>query len=180
MAWEEQLFAFLDDLEHQADALWDAERSAELADRSRAAYAEVPLAARLMAAVEPGTVLQIDVQGVGLLTGRLRRVASGWFLLVAHDHEWVIRIAAVIAVHDPPVRAVPEVAWAVVARLGLGSALRRLGEAGQRCLVHRVDGTRHEGAVRRVGADFAELAVGDDERVILIAFAAIAAIQSRD
>ena len=35
MAWEEQLFALLDDLEQQAEALYDAEREAELADRSR-------------------------------------------------------------------------------------------------------------------------------------------------
>ena len=33
MAWEEELFGFLDDLEQQAEALYDAERAPELADR---------------------------------------------------------------------------------------------------------------------------------------------------
>ena len=41
MAWEEELFALLDDLEQQAEALYDAERDAELADRSRAEYQQV-------------------------------------------------------------------------------------------------------------------------------------------
>ena len=34
MSWEEELFALLDDLEEQAEALYDAERDAELADRA--------------------------------------------------------------------------------------------------------------------------------------------------
>ncbi|MCA1481579.1 hypothetical protein, partial [Bradyrhizobium sp. NBAIM08] len=38
-------------------------------------------------------------------------------------------------------------------RLGLGSALRRVAETGRRCVLHRLDGTRHDGVLRRVGAD---------------------------
>jgi hypothetical protein len=63
-------------------------------------------------------------------------------------------------------------------RLGLGSALRRLSEAGERCLVHQRSGERTEGRVLRVGADFAELESGPG-RVRLVAFAAVAAIQGR-
>jgi hypothetical protein len=44
--------------------------------------------------------------------------------------------------------------------------------------VHRVDGSRVEGVVRRVGADFAEVAIAPD-RVELVPFAALAAVQSR-
>jgi hypothetical protein len=33
--WDERLFAFLDDLEQQAEALYDEERAGELVDRSR-------------------------------------------------------------------------------------------------------------------------------------------------
>ena len=51
MAWEEELFAVLDDLEQQAEALYDAEREVDLADRSRAEYQQVTLASRLMATV---------------------------------------------------------------------------------------------------------------------------------
>ena len=37
MAWEEELFGVLDDLEQQAEAAFDAGRDADLADRSRSA-----------------------------------------------------------------------------------------------------------------------------------------------
>jgi hypothetical protein len=63
-------------------------------------------------------------------------------------------------------------------RLGPGSALRRLSEAGEPCLVHLVDGTVHEARVARVGSDFVELTVGDG-RIELVSFAAIAAVRSR-
>lgn len=178
MTWEEQLFALFDDLEQQADALYDAERSAELVDRSRSAYADVTLAARLMAAV--GLPLSVDVQGVGTLIGLLDRVATGWFLISGAEQDWVVRTAAVLAVHGAPDRAVPDVAWSPVARLGLGSALRRLAEAAEPCVAHRIDGRRESGVVRRVGHDFAELATGHDGgRVRLIAFEGLAAVQSR-
>jgi hypothetical protein len=75
-------------------------------------------------------------------------------------------------------RSVPEVAWSPLTRLGLGSALRRLSEAGERCLVHLRSGSRVEGRVLRVGADFAEVEVAP-RRVQLVAYAAIAAVQSR-
>ena len=57
MSWEAELFTFLDDLEQQAEALYDAERSVELADRSRAEYHHVSLASRLMASVGHEVVL---------------------------------------------------------------------------------------------------------------------------
>ena len=38
MTWEEELFGFLDDLEQQADALFEADRDLEVADRSRTEY----------------------------------------------------------------------------------------------------------------------------------------------
>jgi len=178
VTWERELFELFDDLEAQADALHDAERSAELADRSRAAYAEVSLAARLAAALDQP--LRLDVLGVGGLGGRLARTGDGWVLLEAAGSEWVVRTAAVLVVHGAPARALPEVAWSPLARLGLTSALRRLAEAAAPCVVHLVDGGRHDGVVRRVGADFAELEVGGRGEVVLVAFSALAAVQSRD
>ena len=72
MPWEEQLFSLLDDLEQQAEALYDSERDVELADRSRAEYAQVTLASRLMASVDEEVGL--EVRGVGFVHGEL----SGW------------------------------------------------------------------------------------------------------
>ncbi len=178
MAWEEELFGFLDELEQQAEALYDAERAPELADRSRAEYQQVPLAARLMATV--GDPVTLQVRGVGAVRGDLARVATGWCLVAQPAQDWVVRLDAVDAVEGASSRATPEVAWPVTARLTVASALRRLAGAGERCVVHLVDGARHEGVPRRVGQDFVELVVGGEghERVVLLAFAAVAAVQS--
>lgn len=182
MTWDQELFAFLDDLEQQADALYDADREVELADRTRAEYHHVTLASRLMASVDQDLVL--DVRGVGAVAGTLERVGDGWLLLRGPAQDWVVRTAAVSRVVDPSPRSVPEVAWSPVARLGLGSALRRVADSGEPCALHLVDGTTHEARLLRVGADFVEVGAGEEAvgrgRVRLVAFAALAAVQSRD
>lgn len=177
MGWEDDLFALFDDLEGQAGALAAVERGAEHADRSRAEYQTVTLASRLMASA--GTELILVVAGVGTLAGTVDRVAADWLLLSAGQHDWVISMDAVTTVEQASVRSIPEVAWSPLTRLGLGSALRRIAEAGERCLLHLRDGSRHEGTLRRIGADFCELVEGDDRRMILVPFAALAAAQSR-
>jgi hypothetical protein len=177
MSWEEELFALFDDLEQQAEALYDAERDVELADRSRTEYQQVTLASRLMASV--GAEVRLDVRGVGVVTGVLERVADGWCLVAGSAQDWVVRLAAVGGVHGASDRSVPEVAWSPVARLGLGSALRRLADAGERCVLRLLDGSAHEAVLRRVGADFVEATVGEG-RSVLVSFASIAAVQSRE
>ncbi|TWG95138.1 hypothetical protein L615_000500000820 [Nocardioides sp. J9] len=177
MGWEDELFALFDDLEDQASALHAAERSAEVADRARAEYQQVTLASRLMASA--GTSVTLGITGAGRVAGTLERVADGWLLLSAGDHDWVVATGAVATVEGASVRSVPEVAWSPLTRLGLGSALRRIAEAGEECVLHLRDGTRHEGVLRRVGADFCELVEGEERRTVLVAFTALAAAQSR-
>lgn len=176
MSWEDELFGLLEDLEQQAGALFDGEREVELADRSRAEYGQVTLASRVMASVD--TDLVVEVLGVGRILGAVRRAAAEWFLLEGAGQEWVVRTAAVTLVQGASRRAVPEVAWSPVSRLGFGSAGRRLADAGEPCVVHLVDGTRQEVALSRVGKDFLEArAPGDVD--LLLPFAAVAAVQSR-
>ena len=175
MDWDERLFSVLDDLEQQAEALYEAERDAELADRSRAEYGAVTLASRLMASVDDEIVL--GVLGVGPVSGALRRVGQGWLLLQGAAGDWVVPLPAVVTVRGASARSVPVVAWSPLTRLGLGSALRRLADAGEPCLVHLVDATRWEARLLRVGGDFVELEAG--RRVTLVAFDALAAVQSR-
>ncbi len=177
MSWEEEVFALLDDLEQQAEAMYAAERDADLADRSRAAYREVTLASRLMASV--GEDLRLDVAGTGAVTGSLERVGDGWCLVAGPAQDWVVHLPAVTAITGAAERSVPEVAWSPVARLGLGSALRRIADAGERCVLHLVDGTTYDALLRRIGADFVEAAVGEG-RTVLVAFTALAAVQSRE
>jgi hypothetical protein len=81
-------------------------------------------------------------------------------------------------VHGAADRSVPEMAWSAVARLGLGSALRRLADSGQHCVLHLRDGSTRDGSLRRVGGDFVELLTGGD-RVVLVGFDSLAAVQSR-
>jgi hypothetical protein len=177
VGWEEELFAYLDDLEGQAAALYDAEREPELADRSRAEYQQVTLASRLAASVDRDVTL--EVLGAGSVAGRLERVGTGWCLLHGAGQDWVVRHDAVVAVHGASERSLPEVAWSPLTRLGTGGVLRRLAEGGEWCSVHLVDGRRHDGVLERVGADFVEVSVGEARRQVLVAFAALAAVQSR-
>src|SRR4051794_6806979 len=109
MAWEEELFDYLDDLEAQATALFAADRGPELTDRSREEYRSVTLAARLMASVDQE--LPLEVVGIGRVTGRLPGVASGWWLVRGSGQDWVVRLGAVMATHGTSGRAVPELAW---------------------------------------------------------------------
>ncbi len=177
MAWEDELFSLLDDLEQQAEALYDAERGLELADRSRAEYQQVTLASRLMASV--GSDVGLDVRGIGALGGVLERVGTGWCLVSGSGQDWIVPLAAVVAVRGASDRSTPEVAWSPVARLGLGSALRRLADAGERCVFRCTDGRVLDGAVHRVGADFVEARVGEDGHTVLVPFDALGAVQSR-
>jgi hypothetical protein len=177
VSWEERLFAVLDDLEQQAEALYDAERAVELVDRSRAEYGAVTFASRLMASV--GDDVALTVSGVGRLFGVVQRLGTGWLLLRGAGGDWVVHLDAVTAAGGVSRRSVPEVAWSPLTRLGLGSALRRLADAGEPCLVHERDGSRLEGRVLRVGADFAEVEVAP-QRVELVAFSAVAAVQGRE
>lgn len=178
MGWERELFGVLDDLEQQAEAAYDLERAAELADRSRAEYQQVTLASRLVASV--GTELGLEVRGAGLLAGTLERVGTGWCHLRGPGQEWVVHLPAVAVVHDASPRSVPEVAWPATSRLTVGSALRRLADAGERCVVRTADGGAHDGTLARVGADFVEVRTGSAGRLVLVAFTALAAVQSRD
>lgn len=171
---EGELFELFDDLESQAGAAYARDRDAERADRARSEYAEVSLASRLMASI--GAELALEVGGVGRLTGTVERVSAGWLELRAPGWCWVVCQAAVTVVTGASERAVPEVAWSPLARLGLGSVLRGLGESGERCVVHLGDGTSLDGVPRRVGADFVELET--PVRRLLIAFDGIAAVQS--
>jgi hypothetical protein len=173
--WDEQLFALFDDLEQQAESLYDLEREVDLADRSRSEYAAVSLASRLMASV--GEPIGLTVRAVGDLSGDLRRVGDGWCLLHGRDQDWVVRLAALVAIEGASARSLPEVAWSPLTRLGFGSTLRRIADTGDRCVVHTLDGATRDVVLSRVGQDFVEATMG--ERTVLLAHRAIAAVQSR-
>jgi hypothetical protein len=175
VTWGEELHALFAELEQQAEALYDAERAADMSDRSQAEYATVTLASRVMASM--GLPVAVLIRGIGVVEGRIRRMGDGWFWLGDGGRQWLVILAAVDAISGASDRAVPEVAWSPVDRLGLGSALRRLALAEVHCVVHQVDGGTREGKVRRVGEDFIEV-TSPSGAVWLCALASIAAVRS--
>lgn len=177
VAWENELFALFEDLEGQAEALYADDREAELVDRSRAEYAGVLLTGRLMASV--GRSIEIDVRGVGPVRGQLARVARSWCLVSGHGQEWFVPRSAITTITGASAQAVPEVAWSPLTRLGIGSALRRIADSGDRCLVHTAEGARHDVVLRRVAADFVE-AISGEGRSVLLVLDSVCAVQRRD
>jgi hypothetical protein len=179
--WEERLFELFDDLDQQAEGLALAERDIEVAELGRAEYAGVDLASRLHASV--GGQVRMAVSGLGVLEARLCAAGQDWCLLsnepLGPAREWVVRFAAVAMAEGLSERAAPEPARPVTARLGLGSALRRLAESREPVVLTRLDGATTRGRLRRVGADFVEVVPdGDRPGVILLPFGHLAAARS--
>ncbi len=153
--WPDPARALLEDLEQQATGLALEERDEAVRELAAAAYAEVSLAARLHAAV--GARIRLRLAGGWPVAGVVERVGSDLAEIgVGPDSVWLVRMAAIRAVEGLSERARPASALPVTARLGIGSALRRL--AGTPCAVHDVDGVVVTGTPSRVGADFVELA----------------------
>lgn len=172
---DDRLMGFLADLEQQAATAFTRERDLEVADRARAEYARVTLASRLMACHDQPLTLQVT--GVGQLAGTLLRVGDGWLLLGAASADWLVPAAAVTGVRGLSDRSVPEEAWPVTARLGLGSALRGLAEQG-RVQVRLTTGDALTCHLERIGADFAEAHVGESGGATVLPFTALAAVRS--
>ena len=182
MRWEERILGLIDDLEQQAEGLALAERDALVAQQSRAEYAEVDLAARLHATV--GRTVVVDVAGVGALQATLTRAGEGWLLLDREGQSWIVTVAAVRSLRGLAEGGVGAGARPVLARLGLGSALREVAEAGCETVLHWSHGTVSRGRLERVGRDFVELAApaepgdGSVRRVQVVPFSALAAVRS--
>ncbi|HVH94435.1 MAG TPA: hypothetical protein VM688_05925 [Nocardioidaceae bacterium] len=160
MRWEERLLDLFDDLEQQAEGLALIGRDAEVAELSRAEYAQVDLADRLHAS--EGRSVRFGVNGFGLIEARLARVGEGWCLLADGPTEWLVRTPAIRSARGLSQHGRTAMARPLTARLGLTSALRGVAETRSAVVVHHLDATSQRGLLGRVGADFVELAVGDD------------------
>jgi hypothetical protein len=98
--------------------------------------------------------------------------------------DWIVRLPVVQVARGLPSRAVAHAAWPVTARLGLGSALRRVADAREPCRLRLRDGTSYDARLGRVGGDFVEARVGDPgaghpgTAPVLVAFTALAAVHT--
>ncbi|HEX6248412.1 MAG TPA: hypothetical protein VFZ64_11115 [Nocardioidaceae bacterium] len=178
------LGALFEDLEQQAAAMELAERDAELADRAQGEYAGVTLESRFHASRGQGVLLSLT--GAETVTGTLAEVGAGWCAVTSTsgtgaEVRWVVRLAEVAHARGLSSRSVPEAARPAVARLGFGSALRRIGGESAELTVHPVAGPALTVRVLRVGADFAEVVPSDGPgvgRPLLVAFGGIRAVRS--
>ena len=183
MRWEERLFDLFDDLEQQAEGLALIGRDAEVAELSRAEYAQVDLASRLHAST--GRSVRFGVSGLGLVEARLARVGEGWCLLGNGSTEWLVRTAAIRSARGLSQHGRTAMARPLTARLGLTSVLRGVAETRSAVVVHHLDATSQRGLLGRTGADFVELVVGDDAaatraagEVEVVPFASLAAVRT--
>jgi hypothetical protein len=178
MTWDDRLARLLEDLEQQADGLAMAERDAQVAELSRAEYAQVDLAGRLHASV--GRRLQVTITGAGTVDGSLARVGQGWCLLEVGAGEWIVRLPAIGSVRGLSDRSLGVEARSLGARLGVGSALRGVGGTGGEVVVVRLDGGSTRGSLGRVGADFVDLRLGEARSGLLetVPFATVAAVRT--
>ena len=177
MRWDERLAGLFEDLEGQAETLALVERDAEVAEQSRAEYARVDLAGRALAST--GSRLLVAVAGVGSLDAVLARAGAGWWLLDDGRQEWLVAVPAVGSVRGLSSRAVAPEARPVTSRLGLGSALRQLADAGGSAVLHGRDALVVRGALERVGADFVDVRTGVGRgHLVTCPFEALAAVRS--
>lgn len=186
MTWEADLLALWDDLEQQAEGLALRQRDAEVAELARSEYAAVDLAGRLAAST--GVDVELVVETVGVVRGRLARMGSGWCLVVAEGPgpgapavEWVVNSDFVVSARGLTDRVRPAELRAVTTRLALPSVLRRTAEARRSVILARRDGERLSGRLGRVGADFVEVAVDSvaaQRRLEVVPIAAVVAVRS--
>ena len=182
MRWE-ALFA---DLEAQAAAAEQAERAAEVDERTRGELAALGLADRLRAA--DGALLRLRLAGGLTLAGAVRSVGPNW-LLLAEDagREAVVPLAAVLGVRGlSRYSAVPGSAGIVASRFGLRLALRGVARDRSPVRLELADGTTVHATIDRVGADFVDVAThapgeprrrGDVSEVELVPLCALVAVR---
>ncbi len=151
MRWE-RLF---EDLEGMLAAGESAERSAELADRTRRERARHGLHDRLVAAA-PGP-LSLRVAGVGRLTGRVADVGADWVLIgTGGERGALVPFAAIRSLDGLGGRMGP--AGAVAKRFPFGAALRAVSRDRAGVVVVDADGQRATGTIDSVGVDLLDLA----------------------
>jgi hypothetical protein len=155
MRWD-ALFA---DLEAQAESLEQAERAAEVQERTRSEIGALTLVDRLRPAL--GSTIRLRTAGAGAIAGRLDRLGPDWLLLQQDGgREVLVRLGAVTGIGGlGRASTVPGTVDVLTARLGLWFVLRRIARDRSAVSLQLSDGTSLAATLDRVGADFVEAAV---------------------
>jgi hypothetical protein len=161
MRWTE-LFA---DLEAQLDNEEAAEQRVEVAERSRRELASITLLDRLAAHL--GEPIQLGVEGVGPVRGRLVDAATQWLMIEeTPGRAAVVPVRACLWLQGLGRAAAIPAEHSVARRLGLSSALRTLARQRVSVQLHLRDAAQVSGTIDRVHADHLDLAEhpGDEPR----------------
>ena len=152
MRWDE----LFDDLEAQLESGLRAERTAEVADRTRRDRATRDLRQRLVEVL--GAQVAIDVAGGARAEGAVLEVGADWVMVgVEPGPTALVPLPAVRSVLVGAPAARLEEASALSRRLSLGHALRVLSRDRAPVRVVGVDGRELTGTVDAVGADLLDL-----------------------
>jgi hypothetical protein len=155
MRWD-ALFA---DLEAQAAMQAQAQRAAEVEERTRAEVGALRVTERLRGAL--GAPLRFHVAGAGVVSGTLSQVGADWVLLdEGAGREVLLASAALVRVSGLTRHSAADRSVGVVqSRLGLRHVLRAIGRDRSGVALHLRDSTVLSATIDRVGADFVEAAL---------------------
>lgn len=143
-----------DDLEGQWLAEERRERDAEVADRTRAERAKIPLVERY--AASRGATLTVTVRTGDVLMARLIDLGSDWLLLQDDaGHDLLVTAGSVVAVTGLSERSEPAT---TARRFGIGYALRGLSRDRATVIMADASGARVTGTIDGVGQDWCDIA----------------------
>lgn len=173
--------AVIEDLEQQAAGMALADLDAELVDRAHGEYARVMFSSRIHASLDHPVALTLS--GGLMVEGRLADAGQDWCLVWSAEGQTaspavtLVRTQAVVSAEGLSLRAVPEEARRVTARLGFGSALRRFSADHDELRFVLVDGGSLHGRAVRVGADFVEIETPGRAGTTLVRFEGVVAVR---
>lgn len=180
--WQE-LFA---DLEAQARSIDMGELAAEVADRTRGEASRIGMVSRLRRRI--GHPVNLQVTGVGSVTGRLNGMGADWMLVSAGDDVVVVTEAVAAVVNLPPEAEAESAQVRLASRVPLTMVLRAMARDRSVVQVALRDGGTVTGTPDRIGRDFLDVAVhpsdlaprlGQVRSRWTVATAAIAAVSRR-
>lgn len=165
MRWER----FFEDLEHQLDSEWEAERAALDTEAERLRIARLTLRERTQALVAGGSDVAAEVPPDSVLHGRLTGVGADWISLDTDARRGgaaLVPLAALVSLgaSEPDVLRSARGADGMpplLDRVTFGFVLRDLVRRRRDVRVHTVTGRALDGTIDRAGADHLDLALHD-------------------
>lgn len=166
MRWQR----FFEDLEHQLDSEWEAERAALQTESERLRLSRLDLRERLGALADDGAALTVEFSGARMLRGRATGAGVDWLTL---DLDVGLRGSAAVvpsAAIEAVVAAEPDLLRSArprvprppsSERMTFGFVLRDLVRRRTAVQVHTEGGREWAGTIDRAGADHLDLALHD-------------------